>query len=279
VHVPLSATAEQARRSVGAALSPTTSLLVLDQITSSTARRLPVSELSDDARAMGVTTLVDGAHAPGLLPQPLDGLRCDAWIGNLHKFGCAPHGSAALVAPGPVREHLFPLIDSWGAPEPFPARFDTQGTIDATSMLAAPAALEFIESTWGWDRVRSYLSELADYAETRVAGAFEDITGELHSVDVGMPVSALRLVRLPDGLAADLVAANELRDRIAAELRAEVAVTSFGGQGYLRLSAHVYNTAAHYDYVADVCVPALCRWAKEVSERRPPAGRSPEPGA
>lgn len=43
----------------------------------------------------------------------------DYWVGNLHKFVCAPRGSAVIVARDGGQE-LFPLIDSWGATEAYP---------------------------------------------------------------------------------------------------------------------------------------------------------------
>lgn len=75
-------------------------------------------------------------------------------------------------------------------------------------------------------------------------------------------------MRLPDGLAASRIEADALRDRAARELGVETAFTSFGGTGYLRLSAHVYNTAADYEYFAEECVPALGAWARQTPGKR-----------
>ncbi|MEU6405840.1 aminotransferase class V-fold PLP-dependent enzyme [Streptomyces sp. NPDC046985] len=261
-HVPLAADADQACRAVLDEVDDRCALVVLDQITSATARRLPVERVGAELARRGVTLLVDGAHAPGLLPAPLDGLACDAWVGNLHKWGCAPRGTAALVARGPLREHLRPLIDSWSADEPFPLPFDQQGTLDATGMLAAPTALAFVEDAWGWQAARRYLDELADYGAHVVAAALAGSSAAAPVADVGMPVPGMRLVRLPDGLGATRVAADALRDRATAELAAEAAFTSFDGVGYLRLSAHVYNTPADYERFADACVPVVLDWAR-----------------
>lgn len=137
--------------------------------------------------------------------------------------------------------------------------------MDATSYLAASTALDFVGDTWGWDAARTYMEELADYAERIVAGAFSELTGEDCRVDVGMPVGALRLVRLPAPLAATHPEADALRDRVARELGVAAAFTSFGGVGYLRLSTHVYNTAADFEYFAEHCVPALGAWSRNDS--------------
>jgi len=246
-----------------ARVTDATGLIIVDQVTAATARRLPSGMVARAAKQLGVPVLIDAAHVPGLYARPLEGIDCNYWIGNMHKFACAPRPSAVLVAREPSRDDLYPLIDSWGAAEPFPQRFNQQGTMDATAMLATPAALGFIEATWGWDCVRAYATRLADYAEATVTAAFQEITGENHRVDVGMPVSALRLVRLPTGLAANRLDGDALRERVAKELRIEAAFTSFAGAGYWRLSAHAYNTAADYDHIAERCVPMLCAWARE----------------
>ncbi|KQX61276.1 aminotransferase class V-fold PLP-dependent enzyme [Streptomyces sp. Root1310] len=264
--VPLAADAEQAYRAVMAQVDDGVALIVLDQITSATARLMPVERVGTEAARRGITLLVDGAHAPGLLAAPLDGLVCDAWVGNLHKWGCAPRGTAALVAHGPLRADLHPLIDSWGAAEPFPDRFDHQGTLDSTGFLAAPDALDFVDDTWGWDTARRYMDELADHGARVVAEAFARSGTPADPVDVGLPVPGMRLVRLPEGLGTSRVAADALRDRATAELGVEAAFTSFDGLGYLRLSAHVYNTPDDYRHFAETCVPVVEKWAREARE-------------
>lgn len=260
--VPLDAGEEQAYEAVTAEVDEATELVVVDQITSATARRLPVERIGAETRRLGVPLLVDGAHVPGLIADPLSGSACDFWAGNLHKWGCAPRGTAALVARGPLRDGLYPLIDSWGAADPYPERFDQQGTLDATGPLAAPTALDFVDRAWGWPAARRYMDELAGYGARIVGAALAGLTGADASVDVGMPVPGMRLVRLPDGLGTGRLAADALRDRAPAELGVEAAFTSFGGVGYLRLSAHVYNTAEDYEYFAEKCVPVLGEWAR-----------------
>lgn len=262
VSVPLDADHDTAAGIITDSITDATSLVVIDQVTSPTARRLPVGAVARHAAQFGVPVLVDGAHAPGLLADPLADLECDFWVGNLHKFTCAPRGTGVLVARGPLVQELNPSIDSWGATDPFPERFDTQGTLDLTGWLAASTSLDLIGDTWGWDTARRYMSDLADHAVDVVAGAFSAITGEDHRVDVGMPVGALRLVRLPGALAAGHGEGNALRDRVLDELGVECAFTAFAGVGYLRLSTHVYNTAADYESFAERCVPVLADWAR-----------------
>lgn len=275
IDIPLSSSAAEVVESVVSSFSTSTKLLVIDQITSPTAMVWPVSDIALEARARGIRVLVDGAHAPGLLDDPTIGLAADYWIGNFHKWGCAPRGTAGLVARPEVAQDLFPLIDSWGAPYAYPERFDHQGTLDLTSYLAATVSWDFIESTWGWSAVRDYCRGLVSYAEEVIADAFESVTGDDHRSANRLVADTLRIVRLPAGLVASNEDGNYLRNLLAEEYATHAAFTSFNGEGYVRLSAHVYNTAADYEEFAERVVPALCKLAKEKSPsqtERTPAG-------
>ncbi len=267
--VPLDADAALAVERVMEQVGGRTGLIVVDQITSATARRLPVEEIAAAAKELGVPVLVDGAHAPGVLASPVpdvDGF----WIGNLHKFSCAPRGTAALVARGPFREHLRPLIDSWGYPHAFPDSFDHVGTQDVTPWLAASASLESIGERFGWDTFRSYAAQLAGYGADVIAQAFAALDGVPAAVEVGMPVGPLRLVRLPDGLPGPGADVEAIRTMLSGSLGFETAITQFDGVGYLRLSAHLYNTPADYEAFAERAVPELVRLARAGRARTQP---------
>ena len=265
--VPLAADEDESFEAIWSAVTPQTALIVLDHITSPTARRLPVERVCAAAREHGITTLVDGAHAPMLLESPAADADADYWVGNLHKYGCAPRGTAVLVARPDAAQRLYPLIDSWGGDLGYPERFDHQGTLDLTSWLAAPVALDLVEQTFGWDAVRRYSTELAGWAQQSVADALSEASGVDCHAEVGMPVGPLRLVALPGRLATAHLEANALRDRMLAEAGIESAFTAFGGRGYLRLSAHVYNTPDDYRDLVERAVPLLLRWAGEADAR------------
>jgi len=255
--VDLAADEDEAFDAVWAAVTDRTGLIVVDHITSPTARRLPVGRICAAARQRGIATLVDGAHAPMMITSAVADADADVWVGNVHKYGCAPRGTAVLIVRPGAGDALYPLIDSWGAELGFPERFDHQGTLDLTGWLAAPAALEAIDATFGWDVVRAYTTALADWGQHSVAEAISESFGEDCHAVVGMPVGPLRLVRVPAPLAADHVSANALRDTVLTKLGIETAFTSFAGQGYWRLSAHAYNTPEDYIDFIERAIPLL----------------------
>lgn len=262
VSVPLAATADEVVEAFRAAIGDRVRLVVVDQITSPTARLLPVDRIADLAHERGARVLVDGAHAPGLIADAAD-TRADWWFGNLHKWPAAPRGSALLVTRAPDRDDLWPLIDSWGADDPYPERFDTQGTIDATAYLAAPRAIAFIEREYGWDRTRQTMNALADLGVEVIGRALQPHASAPVTTDVGMPVPAMRLIRLPDGLGRAREDADELRMRLLDLSGVEAAFTSFGGVGYLRLSVHLYTEPGDFDAFVERAVPHIVALARE----------------
>lgn len=117
VAVPLPFDPDSFARRMLEAITPRTRLVFASHITSTTALVFPLHELCAGARARGVATLVDGAHAPGQIDLDLSQLGADFYTGNCHKWLCAPKGSAFLhVRPdrtaGPAL--LEAPVVSWG---------------------------------------------------------------------------------------------------------------------------------------------------------------------
>jgi isopenicillin-N epimerase len=91
---------------VTAGLTSRTRLLVIDHVASASGLVFPVAEIVAAARQANVPVLVDGAHAAGMLPVDLTELGADFWVGNLHKWVCAPKASAVLYAAPRWRDEL-----------------------------------------------------------------------------------------------------------------------------------------------------------------------------
>lgn len=261
VEVPLLAVDDEVVQRVVDALTPRTRLLVIDQITSPTARLFPTARIAALTSERGVRTLIDGAHAPGLIPDAAAVAGGDWWFGNMHKWPCAPRGSALLVTTAADRDDLWPLIDSWGGDDPYPHRFDSQGTIDATTYLATPASIDFIESEFGWQRAREAMAQKADAGAEMIAEALRPHSDDEPLTPLPSPVPSMRLVRLPRGLGASREEADQLRGEMLDETGVETAFTSFRGIGYFRLSAHLYTEASDIEAFVDRCVPQLLRRA------------------
>jgi isopenicillin-N epimerase len=135
--------------------SPRTRLALLDHVTSPTALILPIARLVAELESRGIDTLVDGAHAPGMVPLHLSTLGAAYYTGNAHKWLCAPKGAAFLHACGDRQGQLHPNVISHGFRSGFQAEFDWTGTFDPTPWLCVPEALRFMGSLLpgGWPEV------------------------------------------------------------------------------------------------------------------------------
>ena len=125
--------------SVEAAFTPRTRILVIDHISSAIGVVLPVAEIVARARARGIPVLVDGAHAPGQVAVDLEQLGADWWVGNLHKWVCAPKGAALLWTAKQHQGGMRAAITSHGHRKGYGDEFDWPGTFDPSAWLASPA--------------------------------------------------------------------------------------------------------------------------------------------
>ena len=144
-------------------VSPRTRLALLDHVTSPTALILPIARLVADLRARGIDTLVDGAHAPGMVPLALSELGAAYYTGNAHKWLCAPKGAAFLHVRRNRQAQLHPTVISHGFSAGFHAEFDWTGTFDPTPWLCVPESLRFLGAVLpgGWPQVMAANRALA----------------------------------------------------------------------------------------------------------------------
>jgi isopenicillin-N epimerase len=136
-------------------VSARTKLALIDHVTSPTALVLPAARLVSELQTRGIDTLVDGAHAPGMVPLGLSELGAAYYTGNAHKWLCAPKGAAFLHVRRDRQALLHPTVISHGYSAGFQAEFDWTGTFDPTPWLCIPEALRYIGGLLpgGWPQV------------------------------------------------------------------------------------------------------------------------------
>ena len=152
-------------------ITPRTRLALLDHVTSPTALVLPLARLVGELEQRGVDTLVDGAHAPGMVPLALSELGAAYYTGNAHRWLCAPKGAAFLHVRRDRQTHLHPNVISHGYSGGFHAEFDWTGTFDPSAWLCIPEALRFMGNLLpgGWPQVMAVNRALALQARSLLA--------------------------------------------------------------------------------------------------------------
>ena len=215
-----------------------TRLLVLDHIASPTGLIFPVKRLAAAARARGIRTLVDGAHAPGQLALDIPALGVDWYAGNCHKWLYAPKGCGFLWARRGAQAGIHPPVISHGYGKGYAAEFDWTGTRDFSAWLAVPDGIDFFRKL-GPQRVRAYCHELVVQKAKEISDAWGtecDGPPELHG--------SMMAFRLPDPLQGrdPLQLMRELMVRRGIM----VPVMQIGGALWTRVSAQAYNAPEDY---------------------------------
>jgi isopenicillin-N epimerase len=226
-----------------AGVTTQTKVIYLSHITSPTALRLPVEVICQRARAAGILTLIDGAHAPGQIPVDLQAIGADFYTGNCHKWMLAPKGAAFLYVRRAVQALVEPLVVSWGyGNDPqlgtgsrFVDMFQWTGTKDPTAALTVPAAIKFMKAH-NWNEVRKECHILLRQAVTRVC----DLTGlePLYPLESDF-YAQMAIAPLP--AQTDLTV---LKSRLYAEYKVEVPLTQWRDRKFVRISVQGYNTLA-----------------------------------
>jgi isopenicillin-N epimerase len=140
-----------------------TRVALLDHVTSPTGTILPLERWVPMLKQQGVRVLIDGAHAPGMVPLDIDALGADFYVGNCHKWLCAPKGAGFLHVAHAHRDEVHPQVVSLGYRSPrkdrsaFLVEFGWSGTNDPTAFLAVPFAIRYVGSLHpeGWRGIRA----------------------------------------------------------------------------------------------------------------------------
>ena len=248
-----------------AAVTERTRLVVVSHVTSPTALIFPVEVLVAELDRRGIDTLVDAAHAPGMVPVAVDALGAAYWTGNGHKWLCGPKGTAVLWVRGDRRELIHPLVVSHGANAPLDGRtrfrheFDWVGTADPTGFLALPAAIDWMAGQapdgGGWPAMmaanHALVLEGRDLLTTALgieAPAPDPMLGSM----AALPVT---ITGVDDDRSADA-----FRHALVAEHGIQVPIGGFPVRAarpdgrpahiLLRISAQLYNEPADYERLA-----------------------------
>jgi selenocysteine lyase/cysteine desulfurase len=221
-----------------AQVRPATRVLSISHVLFSTGMIQPVADLVRWARSRGITTVIDGAHPPGMLAVDLREIDADFYATSTHKWLLAPKGTGLLVVRPDRLATTWPLIGSgdWNAEDI--RRFEDVGTSNGALVAGLRAAVQF-QRAIGRDVIEQRTRGLATQLYDKLA-----LNPRVRLVSPRSAVSRSAMVSFKmDGTTAEklqgYLGASRIRTRRVAEF----------GYEYLRLSTHIYVLPRHIDEV------------------------------
>jgi isopenicillin-N epimerase len=247
IPVPISSLGEIEDRILSAVTSQT-KLLVIDHITSPTAIVFPVASILTACKDLGVDVLVDGAHAPGMLPLEIEKLSPAYYAGNLHKWGCAPKGSAFLWIRPDKQAGIHPLVISHFLNSSLSQEFGWQGTRDISSWLSIPRAIQYMADI-GWPRIMAHNHAMAVWANQFLCAEWN--VGSISPID-GSMLGSMATVPLPPPLdRLPLEGVLKIQQQLHDQFRVEVPIMTWAGLNYVRPCCQIYNIAEDVHRLGD----------------------------
>ncbi|MFQ5817806.1 MAG: aminotransferase class V-fold PLP-dependent enzyme [Terriglobia bacterium] len=218
------------------ARTPRTRVLLASHVTTMTGCVLPVRALAAWARAHGILSLIDGAHALGMLRVNVKEIGCDFYVSSPHKWLLAPKGCGVLYVRDEVCDRLWSTIATggWDDREIRAVRLQQFGTTNVALLAGLRAAIALWQQI-GPDRIERRIRQLHAYLKQRVgelpgaellSAPGEEFTGGIVSVNFPA-IKRMELQRW-------LYAQHRIRIR-------------GGDPSRLRLSTHIYHSFADLD--------------------------------
>ena len=232
-----------------------TKILLVDHVTSATGLIMPLDGIIPAIRELGIKVLVDGAHAPGMLPLRLADLGADYYTGNCHKWMCAPKGTAFLYVRPENQSNFHPLTISHGMNKPirdssrFRLEFDWTGTQDMTGFCTLPSLIDHMGgiSELGWAGIAERNHVLVLQARDLICKSLDLETP--CSVDMIGSLATICLPGLENITGKGYQPVDPLKEILRQQHGIEVSLSVWPSPAgrYLRVSAQLYNSLQDYE--------------------------------
>lgn len=218
--------------------SAKTKVIFISHITSTTALILPVKEIIEKAKELGLITIIDGAHVLGHIPLNLQELNPDFYTGAIHKWFLAPKGCSFLYVNKKFQNNVKPLIVSWGYESDTPSHsqfldyHEFNGTRDFSAYLTIPAIIEF--------RTKTKWEELTKISKQLILDWYPKFCELLHTE----PICPLTNEFLGQMCSIPIQTSNwvELKETLFNKYKIEIPITKQGNNFFIRISIQPYTT-------------------------------------
>ena len=249
-----------------AAITPRTKAICFSHITYTTGLRMPVKALCTLARERSIMTLVDGAHALGMLDLDLDALGCDFYSSAGHKWLNGPPGTGILYLRDASANPwgLVPILSekamAMGPGMSIADALQKRGELDGPAFYTLARTCDFVDAI-GKPQIEQRILDLSDEVRARAVAMF----GPDCLFSVGADGGDLRsgLVAFVPSRdrekARDAAFVNGIVNRLVRDHGIWVLCTAFPGPdgdedrqfNALRVSTSLYNSRADLDRLFD----------------------------
>lgn len=241
------------------AVHENTCIALIDHVTSPTGLVFPVKRIVDELKKLGIDTLVDGAHSPGMIPLDINDIGAAYFTGNCHKWICSPKGAGFLVVREDHQADIFPLSvshlpgDAYTEMTEFQYRFSWSGTSDVSPYISVGESIRYMNGLMkgGWPAIMKHNRTLALKAREILCRYLETAPPCPESM-----IGTLAAVHLPDDnqiFYKDSPVFEPLYQQLISKYNIE-AVTMYWPlfpKRLLRISAQLYNCEEDYVYLAE----------------------------
>jgi selenocysteine lyase/cysteine desulfurase len=230
-------------------ITPRTRVIHVSQVVFMTGQIFPIKEICALARARGITSIVDGAHAFAHVPFQFSDVDCDFYGASLHKWLSAPIGTGMLYVRKDRIEKHWALMAAPPSMDKNIRKFEEIGTHPAAMHNATLQALEFYEQM-GAERKFARLR----YLKNRWAERLSKLPGARMLVGLDANQSgAFGTIQF------DTMDPGKLSDALLA--KNNILVTPITGPGFngIRVSSNVYTSTEEIDQFCDAVAAIVPR--------------------
>lgn len=231
------------------AINANTRVMSFCHINYTSGLKMPVKELCQLARDNNIISVIDGAHAIGMLDIDLHDIGCDFYACSPQKWLCAPPGVGVLYAKRDKQDLLWPTVTEGYGTQTLQGKLETRGQRTSPVLACLGDAMDF-QDTIGRETIENRVLSLSAYAKARLAA----IPGvHLHSSTDTEQSTGLTTFYVKDKYATQAAILSKIRADYNIIARTVFFKQNPGDTNLqigIRISTHIYNTYDQIDLLA-----------------------------
>ena len=240
-----------------ACVTSCTQFAVIDHVPSRSGLVFPIKDIVSQLAFHGIDTLVDGAHAAGMLNLNITDINAAYYVANCHKWMCAPRGVGFLHVRADRAHKIKPLVIARSPYVVNKSRYSKLehslgwlGTSCPSPVLSLPVSIDFLNTVihGGLNGLISRNHNLAVIARRVICKA----------LDIPLPcpdsmIGAMATIPLPDSPGPEQEGMLPIQQILWKEHKIVVPVYSWPAypKRVIRLSAQAYNSLEQYFWFAE----------------------------